>query len=686
MRSTRITAALVAASMIPLSASGFIPTAITAVCAADTVSVPDWVPSDFKSAQDFRNTYGTTHIDTNLNENDTVCVVFNILFDKEDEYTIGSSDPDLKLISRETYTDETTGMRYETAAFTRTHQDAGLVSFDISLYHNDRAEMSYYFESYGDNAIAETDIYSWMPDCDNEYSDFVNANGEVSTKDNYVVLCLEAEENSYCKWFSGIDRLNTDVMRYVDTADCSAESTDQSSGGWRKMAVAYEAVGDGKAQIEYNYAPPEVDGGFSYDKVKKRLEAVCEVQNDGKTILLSDMVRFKFVDADTGELLPDIKAKLKVYRDKKYTSDLIINENSCIWRDSKHKETFYLDFEMAEEDVPYGYTLPEDHISVTKYYNGAMEVVLKLKKDENCLEAGTTRVTLYDRDTGEVIPSEILKNHAWSFGTDIHIKKDDEPGGWLTTGPVYIVSSASQIIKGELASLYREADVFKFLCNAQPTVKVYDNGSMDLSFNVKLEASGDANDDGDFSVADLVMLDKWLHSDGKAKLSNWINADVCIDNSIDVFDLCVMRKKLLSRMEAVGYDFEAQYIRTNRIGGSDEYPMTELIESRSELEKYISSKEINYSMDGVSEAAEKYTDEWFSDHKLLVVVLEEGSGSNRHEVAGLTKDNVTITRIVPQVGTCDMAEWHILVETDSNFEMNDYFTVNVVNGNMYHYE
>lgn len=686
MKSKKIIAALMSAAIVPLSSAGFIPSVITSVCAADTLSVPEWIPSDFKSAQDFHNTYGATQIGTNLQENDTVCVVFNILFDKDDEYTIKSSDPDLELISCESYTDKATGMRYETAAFTRTHQDAGLVSFDISLYHKERAERAYYFESQEDNTIAETDIYSWMPDCDKEFNDFVAANGEVSTKDNYVVLCLEDEENSYCKWFSNIDRLNTDVLRYVDTADCSVESTDQPVIGLRKMAIAYEAVGDGKAQIEYDYAPSEVDGGFSYDKVKKRLEAVCEVMDDRQTILLPGMVRFKLQNADTGELLHDIKAKLKVYRDRKYTSDLIINEACCIWNDSKNSDTFYREFEIAEEDVPYGYTLPEDHIDVTKYYNGAMDVVLKFKNDENCLEAGTTRITLYDRDTGEVIPDEILKNHPWTFGTNILIKKDDEPGGWLTTGPVYIVSSASQIIKGELAGLYRDADVFDFLCNDQPTVKVYDNGSMDLSFNVKLEVSGDANDDGDFSVADLVMLQKWLHSDGKAKLSNWINADVCIDNNIDVFDLCLMRKKLLSRMEAVGYDFEAQYIRTNRIGGSDEYPMTELIESRSELEKYISSKEKSYSMGRVSEAAEKYTDEWFSDHKLLVVVLEEGSGSNRHEVVGLTKDNVTITRIVPQVGTCDMAEWHILVETDNNFEMNDYFTVNVVNGNMFHYE
>ena len=33
--------------------------------------VPDWVPTDFLSAMEFRNTYGATHI-----ENGLICIVF----------------------------------------------------------------------------------------------------------------------------------------------------------------------------------------------------------------------------------------------------------------------------------------------------------------------------------------------------------------------------------------------------------------------------------------------------------------------------------------------------------------------------------------------------------------------------------------------------------------------------------
>ena len=54
---------------------------------------------------------------------------------------------------------------------------------------------------------------------------------------------------------------------------------------------------------------------------------------------------------------------------------------------------------------------------------------------------------------------------------------------------------------------------------------------------------GDCNFDGVLSVSDVVMLQKWLL--GAGELTCWQNADLCKDNIIDVFDLCVMKRKLL---------------------------------------------------------------------------------------------------------------------------------------------
>ncbi|MDE6783807.1 MAG: family 43 glycosylhydrolase [Ruminococcus sp.] len=57
---------------------------------------------------------------------------------------------------------------------------------------------------------------------------------------------------------------------------------------------------------------------------------------------------------------------------------------------------------------------------------------------------------------------------------------------------------------------------------------------------------GDVNADGKFNVADVVALQKWLLAVPDVKLNNWKAADFCEDNRLDVFDLCLMKRKLLS--------------------------------------------------------------------------------------------------------------------------------------------
>ena len=52
---------------------------------------------------------------------------------------------------------------------------------------------------------------------------------------------------------------------------------------------------------------------------------------------------------------------------------------------------------------------------------------------------------------------------------------------------------------------------------------------------------GDVNGDGEFNVADVVCLQRWLLADKRIVLNCWKNGDMCSDNRIDVFDLCLMK-------------------------------------------------------------------------------------------------------------------------------------------------
>lgn len=57
---------------------------------------------------------------------------------------------------------------------------------------------------------------------------------------------------------------------------------------------------------------------------------------------------------------------------------------------------------------------------------------------------------------------------------------------------------------------------------------------------------GDCNNDGQFSVADVVILQKWLFND-ETELTNWQSADLDEDGTINVFDLCLMKQKLINK-------------------------------------------------------------------------------------------------------------------------------------------
>ena len=56
---------------------------------------------------------------------------------------------------------------------------------------------------------------------------------------------------------------------------------------------------------------------------------------------------------------------------------------------------------------------------------------------------------------------------------------------------------------------------------------------------------GDVNNDGAFNVSDIVLLQKWLLAVPDTHLTNWKAADFCEDNILNVFDLCLMKRKLI---------------------------------------------------------------------------------------------------------------------------------------------
>lgn len=62
--------------------------------------------------------------------------------------------------------------------------------------------------------------------------------------------------------------------------------------------------------------------------------------------------------------------------------------------------------------------------------------------------------------------------------------------------------------------------------------------------DTKNPVQGDVNKDGEFNVADVVILQKWILAAPDTTLADWKAADLCEDNRLDVFDLCMMKQIL----------------------------------------------------------------------------------------------------------------------------------------------
>lgn len=57
---------------------------------------------------------------------------------------------------------------------------------------------------------------------------------------------------------------------------------------------------------------------------------------------------------------------------------------------------------------------------------------------------------------------------------------------------------------------------------------------------------GDVNLDGECNVSDVVLLQKWLLAVPDTHLACWQAANLCEDDRLDVFDLCLMKRKLIN--------------------------------------------------------------------------------------------------------------------------------------------
>ena len=67
---------------------------------------------------------------------------------------------------------------------------------------------------------------------------------------------------------------------------------------------------------------------------------------------------------------------------------------------------------------------------------------------------------------------------------------------------------------------------------------------------------GDCDGNGTFDVDDVVLLQQWLLAVPETHLANWKAADLCDDDRLDVFDLCMMKRLLIESSSEMHIELE----------------------------------------------------------------------------------------------------------------------------------
>ena len=108
-----------------------------------------------------------------------------------------------------------------------------------------------------------------------------------------------------------------------------------------------------------------------------------------------------------------------------------------------------------------------------------------------------------------------------------------------------------------------------------------------------------------------------------------------------------------------------------RLGYNDHwsYPHIMAVNTYAEWESlYLGCSASSVSNGGFTEGLSALDEAFFAEQSLLILYLEESSGSNRHRVDQVIVEDgtvtVTLTTLQPEIGTCDMAYWAILIPID----------------------
>lgn len=112
-----------------------------------------------------------------------------------------------------------------------------------------------------------------------------------------------------------------------------------------------------------------------------------------------------------------------------------------------------------------------------------------------------------------------------------------DDNGFIIKNPTILANARLPIVN---QPIYNKDGIISWYTVENNMMKKYTINTNPIDFVI-----GDVNADGEFSIADVVTMQKYLLNLPDVTLSNWEAGDLCKDYNIDVLDLCIMKNEFL---------------------------------------------------------------------------------------------------------------------------------------------
>lgn len=297
-----------------------------------------------------------------------------------------------------------------------------------------------------------------------------------------------------------------------------------------------------------------------------------EVVWNDEEILEQDLKRISVIDTDTGK---HIEIPYDNVHELFSGAIKYMEGSNPYYCDTKTSVSEWKELKLDAEYLPEGYELcTENAVVINEYPYNSADIIFNVRKTgtvskvsaienivvwskgvkQNGIEKGLESVVV----TSKSELSEALSKYIWDELQKNMLEKysDDFFADNVLFLNYTIISTGSDSIKiedavsedGNISVYYTKPSTDFILCNTEYFCILQEAVPKSFYSNNKVEwkCIGDANGDKALGIADLVTLQKWLHGSSDVMMPDWTAADLCRDGTIDVFDLCMLRKQLIN--------------------------------------------------------------------------------------------------------------------------------------------